>query len=57
MIRITHAEVSMEECCGNCIHYDYERDVCTYYPDDELSVHDYDECQIKHSIGCFEAIT
>lgn len=46
----------MEECCGNCVHYDDERDVCTYYPDDELSVHDYDECQIKNSADCFEAL-
>ena len=47
-------KVGMEECCGNCIHYNDEYDICIYYPDDAFSVHDYDECQIKNSAGCFE---
>lgn len=46
----------MEECCGNCIHYDYEHDICKYYKEDEFKVHDYDECQIKNSTGCFDPI-
>ena len=44
----------MEELCGNCTHYDDNREVCTYYAYDEFRVHDYSECQIKNSCGCFE---
>lgn len=47
----------MEECCGNCVYYDHERDVCTYYPYDEFLVHDYDKCQITNSTECFEALS
>ena len=53
----SNTEASMEECCGNCVYYDHDRDVCTYYPYDEFLVHDYDKCQITNSAGCFEALS
>ena len=44
----------MEECCGNCIHYNEELEICCYYNEEQFEVSEYDLCQITWSIGCFE---
>ena len=44
----------MEECCGNCKHYNEETGMCCYYDNEQFEVSEYGLCQITWSVDCFE---